>query len=569
MAKSDMWVAAGVSLIAGGIFYPFARVGLDPHHDGIMLKPALDVLAGQVLYRDTFSQYGPLTTYLQALALAIQPTLHSLRVLTVLANAGSLFFLFLAWRTVLSRSLSLVASLLFVLHAQFFDPVWPMIPWSSVLALFFQSVAIFSLLRIVAGPVHSGMPWLLGITCACTVWCRQPVGIILTLSIGTIAAALHFTGWREYAALPRSLWLKVVLAFCAVSLLILGPLALHGALPAAWEQAILWPRRWAQGYNEAIFWVNAEAFIYPREAWVLCATLLVCFLPALLRRIRASLPRWVDFVWLAVLSGVYLGYARPVVAPALALFLGGWNAVIIIGIGIQAVIAVGRIFRRQPGVSALAEREYYVSATLAGLALGSAVQIYPLPEPNHLYWALAPGLGVFVYFCHRLFRLSAVGCSLTLLLLLVPGAYSKYRWGNYTLNQPAVTLVNPPVLRGMRVEPKLAAALERSFAPIAALLQKNPDQQVVLYGDDALYLAWFNNRKNPSPYYVNWGGLVPPADQQKRLNYVFQAKPVVLLNGKGALELRYIPVDYQVIPIEPLLDLRLALPSQAGADINK
>jgi hypothetical protein len=194
------------------------------------------------------------------------------------------------------------------------------------------------------------------------------------------------------------------------------------------------------------------------------------------------------------------------------------------------------------------------------------LQIYPLPEPNHLYWALAPGLGVFIYFCHGLLRLSAVSCSLAFLLLLAPGAYSKYRWGTYTLNLPAVTLINPPVLNGMRVNPPLAAALERSYAVIKPLLQKNPDQQVVLYGDDALYLAWFNNRENPSPYYVNWRNLVPPAERKKRLNYVFKAKPVVLFNGQGAFELPFIPVDYEVTQPEPLLGLRMALPGQVRTD---
>ena len=561
MAKTDTWIAVLLSLIAGVIFYPFARIGLDPHHDGIMLKPALDVLAGQVLYRDTFSQYGPLTTYLQALALAVQPTLLSLRVLSVLANAVSLFFLYLAWRVLLPRSLSLVASLLFVIHAQFFDPMFPLIPWSSVLALFPQSVAIFSLMRIVAGPPHAVWPWLLGLACACTVWCRLPVGIILTLSVGTIATALHFTGWREYAPFTRKLWLKAGAAFCGVSVLMFGYLADQGALAAGWEQTILWPRRWALEYNSVIFWINAQAFIYPREAWVLIATLLVSFLPAILRRIRPGLPGWVDFAWLAILSGIYLGFARPWVAPALGLFLGGWNAAVLLAIGLQAILVVGRALRRPAGAGGLPDREYYSSATLAGLALGSAWQIYPLPEPNHLYWALAPGLGVLVYCCHRWLRLSAVGCSLALLVLLIPGTYSKYRWGTYTLNLPAVTLVNPPVLRGMRVNPPLAAALERSYAVIQPLLQKNPDQQVILYGDDALYLAWFNNRENPSPYYVNWRNLASPADQQKRLDYLFRTKPVVLLNGQGAFSLPYIPADYEIGPTEPLLDLRIALPA--------
>lgn len=569
MAKTDVWIATLLSLIAGVIFYPFARIGLDPHHDGIMLKPALDVLSGQVLYRDTFSQYGPLTTYLQTLALAVHPTLLSLRVLTVLANAASLFFLFLAWRAVLPRSLSLVASLLFVSHAQFFDPMFPLIPWSSVLALFFQSVAILALLRIVAGSANAAWPWVLGIACACTVLCRQPVGIILTLTVGAIATALHFAGWRACAPATRTLWLKVGLAFGAVSVLILGHLALHGALPACWEQTILWPRRWAQGYNSVIFWINAKAYIYPREAGVLIVTLLVGFLPAIVRRIRPALPGWVDFTWLVILSGIYLAFARPFVAPSLGFFLGGWNAVILIAIVVQSILALVRVIRRSPTSSVSLDREYYSSAALAGLALGSAAQIYPLPEPNHLYWALAPGLGVLVYFCHRLLRLHPTACSLALLLLLAPGVYSKYRWGTYTLDQSAVTLVNPPVLGGLRLPPPFAAALEKSYETIRPLLEKNPAQPVILYGHDALYLAWFENRENPSPYYVNWHDLVPPADQRKRLDYVFKAKPVVLLHGQGAFGLSYIPADYEIGPADPLLDLRIALPAEvrpAGAN---
>ncbi|MCS6273708.1 MAG: hypothetical protein H2169_05070, partial [Opitutus sp.] len=68
MTKFDVFIAALIALVAGLIFYPFAAIGVDSHHDGIMLKPAMDVLSGQVLFRDTFSQYGPLTTYFQALA---------------------------------------------------------------------------------------------------------------------------------------------------------------------------------------------------------------------------------------------------------------------------------------------------------------------------------------------------------------------------------------------------------------------------------------------------------------------------------------------------------------------
>ena len=48
----------------------FAHLDPDWHHDGILFKPAVDVASGKSLFRETFTQYGALTTYLQGAAVA-------------------------------------------------------------------------------------------------------------------------------------------------------------------------------------------------------------------------------------------------------------------------------------------------------------------------------------------------------------------------------------------------------------------------------------------------------------------------------------------------------------------
>ena len=50
-----------VFLLTVGVVGALAVLQVDPHHDGVMLKPAFDVAAGQTLFRDTFTQYGALT----------------------------------------------------------------------------------------------------------------------------------------------------------------------------------------------------------------------------------------------------------------------------------------------------------------------------------------------------------------------------------------------------------------------------------------------------------------------------------------------------------------------------
>ena len=54
------------------LFRHFAVLDPDWHHDSILLKPALDVLRGQTLFSDTFTQYGALLTYLQAAAMKLR-----------------------------------------------------------------------------------------------------------------------------------------------------------------------------------------------------------------------------------------------------------------------------------------------------------------------------------------------------------------------------------------------------------------------------------------------------------------------------------------------------------------
>ncbi len=66
--------AARIGLVFLGILIVaahFARLDPDWHHDGILFKPAVDVAAGLSLFKETFTQYGALTTYLQAGAIAI------------------------------------------------------------------------------------------------------------------------------------------------------------------------------------------------------------------------------------------------------------------------------------------------------------------------------------------------------------------------------------------------------------------------------------------------------------------------------------------------------------------
>lgn len=101
----------------------------------------------------------------------------------------------------------------------------------------------------------------------------------------------------------------------------------------------------------------------------------------------------------------------------------------------------------------------------------------------------------------------------------------------------------------------------RVNALVTKVLAVEPGVEVILYGDDALYLALFNNRENPSPYYVTWPKLLKEEDVSRRRDFVIARRPVVLVNGSGLSELKSLPGDYRQALNEPELVLKIFLPT--------
>src|ERR1041384_2798229 len=111
-----------------------------------MLKPALDVLNGQVLFRDTFSWYGVLTPYLNAVGLGVfGARLVVLRWMTVGLYGLAAATLVMCWRVLLPRSVAVLAFVVWLLGAPV--PALLLAPWPSVPALFFLGLGLLFLLQ--------------------------------------------------------------------------------------------------------------------------------------------------------------------------------------------------------------------------------------------------------------------------------------------------------------------------------------------------------------------------------------------------------------------------------------
>jgi hypothetical protein len=552
MNRRDMLIAGLLAAGLVALLVPLASLGVDAHHDGIMLKPALDVLSGQVLFRDTFSQYGALTTYLQVIALWFQPTLLALRLMTAAAYGVTLFFVYATWRLILPRSLTLVACGLFILfipgyEKNWLDEYWVLLPWSSVYAMMFQVLAVYALLNIIRH--EQAGPWgvMLGMAGACVLWCRQPVGVMTVGCIAVIWLALHWTGWTPPGRAKRSLLLGTLGGFFGVHALILGGIWLSGAGPEWWYQNFVWPRKYALGAANANWNAYAGTFLHGSAVIGLLVVLLAALLPGILPRLGARLsPRFAAAYYVCL--GLVLAWQHERVLQLLALRDGGWTGLLPAIVILQALGSIGLGFTRRRTEK---PAEYYLVAALAALSLGSLTQYYPVPDSWHIMWALAPAFGLVIFSFWRWSGWPAPVVAVVLTVAFLPSIYRKFQSAHVLLTQPHVTLTHPAALRGMKVLPARAESFGQIASVLDRVLAQRPDMPSALIGNDALFLCFTTNRTNPLPYYVTWGGLTGPADNIRRWTYIGKVRPLLFFHKadwSGVNDFyrgsRYVPIAY-------------------------
>ena len=249
-----------VGLATFGVSYLFALRGVDPHHQGFMLKSAVDVSRGLALYKETFTQYGSLATYLLVPAIRLfGESVAAINAAACLAYALSGMLLYAILRRYANRLVAAVCPLVAIGMAAFY--FWDFHPWPSVFALLFSLAAAYCMVRFIEanaqaealgkafpegqgqagkGALGRGGCWLAlcGGATASMFWCRQPQGLS-ALAGGLMLLGLYGVGFIPSGkGLIKSLAL-FALGNLAVHGVLLGVLALQGAVEDWWIQCIV------------------------------------------------------------------------------------------------------------------------------------------------------------------------------------------------------------------------------------------------------------------------------------------------------------------------------------------
>ncbi|MEO6995642.1 MAG: hypothetical protein ABI273_18700 [Lacunisphaera sp.] len=552
MNRRDVFLAALLSLILVGLLIPFAQLGVDMHHDGIMLKPALDVLSGQVLFRDTFMQYGALTCYIQAAALWLKPTLLCLKIVTAVAYGATLFVLYAAWRLILPRSLTVMAALGFVLFIPGYEKnvlgsYWVLLPWSSVLAMLFQSIGLYALFQVIRGVNSGRWAWVLGLTCAAVFWCRQPVGLIMFGCLAVIWVGLLWTNWQSGAYAKRSL----LVGFCGGALIVSAPILVRivasGAESAWWYQNFLWPRKWAEAGMEGNWsWGHiALQMVFPMAGVQLLVLLAAVIFPTVWGKFRPRLPYSFFAVYYVFLAGI-LAWQHRWLVETLDLRRGGWTTLLPVVILVQTLICFGGVLRDRGSFKSV---EHYMVAAWSVFSLGSVLQYFPVPDAWHIMWSIAPGFGLLIFVFRRWIGWGPAAMAIAVLAAFLPSMVSRVGLARQLMAQPWVTLEAPSVLRGSRVHPEQAWMIGRIVETVKQAELARPGIPSAMMGNDALYLCFTKNLANPTPYFVTWKALAPAGDKEKRQDYMSRVRPLMFMISQNPTEMadflraaHYVPI---------------------------
>lgn len=523
--RLDSAVVCVLGLFLAVLFVPFSRIGVDPHHDGVMLTPALAVSRGLRVHQDIYAQYGPVSVWAQAFAIRILGDgLFSIRLVSALALVLASLLFYSAWAMAFDRWVALLSVVLWSLCAPFFTRGVDALPWSSDYVLLLQSAATLCL--VLAWRTRRTRTSILLLFS-----CSALVGILIFTRVNTGLATCAVLLTLSVAFLPWKVTRVIAFGIATGFLSILSVLTLRGSSGEWYEQAIVMPR-WiyvdilGQSGLDGLRG-NAAINALPAAGFMLCVLLVLTRVDKLFHSHRC-LNKNVAFSIAAIMCISFcLGW----------LFKGdgvfnGWNrTTAMFGCGLLGIIFFVFYLPKDTWPSATENKQMLLNASqtrllTAGIGAASLVQYFPVVDSRHVWWAtlptIAPTLAAMSHFLAKKQLQVAFG-----LALLLPVGFQSWNSTKETLAEKRYPVPEIPVLKRMLISEDLSKALGTRFEAIADFQKMNGAHPVLNLCKDGLYSSVGQRIDFPDPYYVYWTFKKQMWDDANRVEWVQQKKPFI------------------------------------------
>ncbi len=463
----------------------FARISVDPHHDGILIKPAFDVLDGKMLFKQTYNQYGALTVLIQALALLIFGRyLIVIRLLTALFYGLSSVFLWLIIKRFTPKLISGLICVIWILLAPFYRIIF--LPWSSIYALFTTLLTAYFLILSIE---KKNVIWLFlsGITSGLTFWFKQPNGIYLTTAIFIYFLILKLLHIRSSSTHTRQMKL-FFLGFFSVCAIILLWLFVNGAVIDWFKQSILLAFNFAVSVGS-----KNDNFII----------------------------------------GLFNAFFPPSLGPISVWALPPMVVIILL---IKAFYIIK---------SSTTDKSYHLKIlSLSLVALSSWLNYFPVNDIRHTFWASPLLIGLLIYGIWEMLKSIKAGTSFFdwlikififmffLLIIFFVDIRARLGFALQKFNQRYYSVSQPKVLKYMLLTKEEAEDYYYFSRQMDNFFSKYPNFNLITIGQNALYFTFNSHASNFHPFYIYEGlllnsGLYP--DFTDKLNKQIAYEKVLII----------------------------------------
>lgn len=477
------WLAGFLSLIGR------ATRDVNPHHDGVILAPAIAVAEGKTPNLDVFSQYGFLIPYIQGVWLRLTGiTLLNLRILTLIEVLATAIILYFVLRDHIG---SLVAHLVSCAWIVSYPHLLPFLPWPSVTSTLFLVSAITSLSRIRAGNRHRAKLIYIAFLFLCLATLVRPQTAIIAFVVG-----IYFLG--DTGKSVRLLSTRVLI-LAAFPLAIITLAISNNFFGDYMSQSILWA---SSNYGSLGFTIRGLA-----ELFVTCFVGGAGFL-ALKISLHPDRKIIATSIWLmlAVLCVLLLRYFTwtykdfpyfAVKHPKVLLADIGLNSINTLSfvaflVLIAGIFKMGRVKILQTSLQMDAPELIVI---LSGFTI---LQLYPATDPLHFWW-ISP---IFILGAFFSFKGVKISNSSKRVISIALGLYILLCTLNFTHYQGELsTPYKSPILKGMSGPILEVQFIDKSIALLNAL---PPKSRVKFDCADGIYSVATGRYMPQDENFVNW-----------------------------------------------------------------
>lgn len=502
------------------VFGYLSRFGVDPHHDGIMFGAALAASEGLTPFRDFFAMYGWPISVVQGVAFFIfEPTVLVLRGVSVVMLAAAVAVCLASWSAEFGRRNGLLAILLLLATAPFTSVNYFVLPWNSDLILLAQALAVL-VLRSSAGEEPTvvrplSVLWM-ALLFSVILWSRPTVGVVTILLVSVVLAV------SNRGTYLRALWLAIVV----LNVLPLGWLWVTGSIQQFYFQFVEFPRSYFLsnlgplasrqivsqillnlplalliGHKKWLAVLRLRTSSHRTKQLLTAATVLSIILQGFLSRLdwKIWLTRFVQETTLWVIA--ILGLAQ----------------------GLLMLYSLA-VWRRHKEVVPDLRRHLQMA-----VALGGFVQIFPISDWYHLWWAVVPAIGFIVaehapepsigWISSIGYRRLIVGGALIVLLSSLANKLSR----------DFVDVSSIKILSGSKMQRQEVEAIVPTMLLVQETQSVSGHKSVLNVCRNGLYLGLGETVKLISPFYVSWGsGIGIDLSSAESVSYASETRPIVI-----------------------------------------